>query len=332
MADASRDFATDMDDDAHSSNRHIQRLLSSGEGEALKAQSDHRDKVEGKQGNIAGAAWTVAVALDTAASVIEGMKLACIGHLSAKITEAGISLAAAPVTFGLSALISGGAVAATRTVVKKLIKEAGEEAVGLILSALAEPATTAIANFAADLADVQTGANAMGRQNGIDAGQAAQAGKDGFKEGVQCGKQSLHLASAGGGGGLGGLMKDLAVDHGEHGRATTHLNTVSVSVKGRTKGKLNLAKGHHNRRAALRKPRRPAPRPGSPRPHVAGPDSIGGLYACPEPRRANYTAAVCLRTGKPRQALAEAEAVLRQAGQCVRPDSATTLLGSAGNN
>ncbi|WP_051856618.1 DUF6531 domain-containing protein [Streptomyces sp. NRRL S-1868] len=246
MADALRDFADDMDDDSHSSNRHIQRLLSSGEGEALTALSEHWDKVKGKQGDIAAAARKVAGAMDAAAGVIEGMKLACIGHLSAMLTEAGISLAAAPFTFGLSTLISGGAIATTRTVVKKLIKEAGEEAVGLILSALAEPATTAIADIAADLA-VQAGANAMGLQKGIDTGQAVQAGKDGFKEGVQSGKQSMHLASAGGGGGLSGLMKNLGVDHGEHDRATTDLTTVSGSVKGRTKGKLKLAKGHHNR-------------------------------------------------------------------------------------
>lgn len=42
-------------------------------------------------------------------------------------------------------------------------------------------------------------------------------------------------------------MKNLGVDHGEHDRATTDLTTVSGSVKGRTKGKLKLAKGHHNR-------------------------------------------------------------------------------------
>ncbi|MEU9331840.1 DUF6531 domain-containing protein [Streptomyces sp. NPDC048290] len=249
MAVSLREFAEDVDDDGHAANLHVQRLLSSGSGEALTALSTHWDKVKGKQGDIAGAARIIADALDAAAGVIEAMKYACIGHLSAMIAQAGISLAAAPFTFGLSTLISAGTITATRTLVKQLIKEAGEEAVGYIMAALTEPAVSAIENVAADLA-VQIGANALGLQNGIDTGQAVRAGQDGFQEGVTTGQDSLRLASASGGpgpGSLGGLIGDLGIDHAEHDRATGRLFTVGDSVSGRTSTRLNTARGHHSR-------------------------------------------------------------------------------------
>lgn len=249
MAVSLREFADDIDDDGHAAHLQIQRLLSSGSGEAAEALARHWGKARGKQGDIAEAARLIAGALDTSAGVIEGMKYACIGHLSAMIASAGISLAAAPLTFGLSTLISAGTVTATRTLVKKLIKEAGEEAVNYIMSALTEPAVQAIENVAADLA-VQAAANVVGLKNGIDTGQAVQAGKDGFQDGITGAKEGLHLASVDGGpppGSMGRLIGDLNVDHDEHGRVSGKLHEVSGNVGGRTKAKLSTARSHHGR-------------------------------------------------------------------------------------
>ncbi|WP_432007935.1 hypothetical protein [Streptomyces parvus] len=59
-----------------------------------------------------------------------------------------------------------------------LVKEAGEEAAGCIMSTLTEPAVQAIENVAADLA-VQAAANAVGPRNGIDTGQLFAVGVTG---------------------------------------------------------------------------------------------------------------------------------------------------------
>ncbi|GGL41198.1 hypothetical protein [Planomonospora parontospora] len=44
------------------------------------------------------------------------------------------------------------------------------------------------------------------------------------------------------------------------------------------------------------------------RDHAVGTDEVGGIFACPEFRRANYASAVLLRIGSPDEALREAEA------------------------
>ncbi|MEU3774324.1 RHS repeat-associated core domain-containing protein [Streptomyces sp. NPDC032472] len=246
MADALREFAEDLEDDGQLANNHFQRLISSGEGESIKALSEHWEKVKGKHiKDIAGAARTVAGAMDKAAGAVEAMKVAAIGQLGYLAAEAGIALAAIPVTGGLSALLGAGAIRICQEAIKRGVKECVKEAVGYIVSALTEPAVAALEGIAADLV-VQLGAMAIGLQDGVDLGQAKQAGKDGFKEGVQSGKESLKLASAGGAGGGSGLS-DLFIDHDEHDRAHGKLGDVSTRIHGRTTSKLHKAKSHHGR-------------------------------------------------------------------------------------
>jgi hypothetical protein len=247
MADSLREFAEDLEDDGQLANNHVQRLLSSGHGEALDALNGHWGKVKDKHiKDIASAARTIAGALDTAATATEGMKGAALVQLGYLASEAGIAISLIPVTGGLSALIGAGAMRATQEVVKRLIKECMEEAVGYVIEAMTEPAVAALENLAADLV-VQLGATAMGLQDGVDLDQAKQAGKDGFKEGVQGSKEAMHLASAGGSGGGGGKGKGVHIEHGEHDHASTQLNGVSVNIHGKTAGKLTKAKFHHGR-------------------------------------------------------------------------------------
>ncbi|QXE35648.1 hypothetical protein KQY30_16670 [Streptomyces sp. GMY02] len=245
MADALREFAEDLEDDGQLANNHVQRLISSGHGEALDALNGHWGKVKDKHiSDIASAARTIAGALDTAATAIEVMKGAAIVQLGYLAAEAGIALSLIPVTGGLSALFGAAAIRATQEVVRRLIKEAADEAVGYIVAAMTEPAVAALENLAADLV-VQLGATAMGLQDGVDLGQARQAGTDGFREGVQGSKDAMHLASAGGGGGAGG--PGFHIEHAEHDFASTQLNGVSVSIHGRTASKLTEARTAHGR-------------------------------------------------------------------------------------
>ncbi|MCX4819181.1 DUF6531 domain-containing protein [Streptomyces sp. NBC_01142] len=248
MADTLREFADDVEDDGQLANNHVQRLLSSGNGEALEALNGHWGKVKDKHiKDMAAAARTIAGALDNAATAIEAMKYVAIGHLSVLAAKAGVSMALIPVTGGLSMLIGGAAIAIAQQAIRKVIKECLEEVVAYIVSAMTEPAVAALESMAADLV-VQLGANALGLQDGVDLNQVGQAGKDGFNEGVAGAKDAMHLASAGGSGGGGGKGKDgVHIEHAEHGRAGTELNRVSVGMHGKTAGKLSKAKSHHGR-------------------------------------------------------------------------------------
>lgn len=248
MADALREFAEDLEDDGQLANNHFERLLSSGQGESMDALDEHWSKIKTKHiKDISGAARTIASALDTAAGAIEGMKLAAIVQLGYLAAEAGIAISLIPVTGGLSALIGAGAMRATQEVIKRLIKECVEEAVGYVIAAMTEPAVAVLEGMAADLV-VQLGAVAIGLQDGVDLDRTKDAGEDGFKDGVQSGKEAMNLASAGGGGGSkGGGLKNLHIEHAEHTHASTQLNTVSAGIHGKTAGKLTKAKTAHGR-------------------------------------------------------------------------------------
>ncbi|GAA2415957.1 hypothetical protein GCM10010420_52630 [Streptomyces glaucosporus] len=240
MAKDLRDFADDVDDDAHTAHQGMQRLVSSGESEALTALNGYWDKVRGKHlTDLADAARIFAGAMDAAADIIEGRKWVAVGELTACAASAGISLAAAPFTAGLSTLIGAGAIQACRIAVKRAIKEMMDLAVQEIVTAMTAPAAAALENMAAELV-VQLAADGLGLQDGVDMDKVGDAGKEGFKDGMQ-------LASAGDLPRLGGMLGSLDIDENEHDRAALKLNGVSASLNGRTTGKLTKAKSSHNR-------------------------------------------------------------------------------------
>ncbi|MCX2967402.1 MULTISPECIES: HNH/endonuclease VII fold putative polymorphic toxin [Streptomyces] len=239
MANDLRDFAEDVEDDAHAARLTITRLVSSGDSEALTALQGYWDKLDTRHmADLASAARLFATALDGAADVIAGRKAAAVGELVALAASIGIGLAAAPFTAGLSTLFSAGAIAATREVVRRLLREAMELAVAELVTALSEPAVQALESMATELV-VEIAATGLGLQDEIDVGEVAQAGRDGFQEGAQ----SLNLASADGAPpSLGRAIGKLKIDDGEHDTAATSLTGVSTSVNGRTTGKLTNAR------------------------------------------------------------------------------------------
>ncbi|MFG3489561.1 DUF6531 domain-containing protein [Streptomyces sp. NPDC047972] len=241
MADALREFADDLADDGQLANNHMERLLSSGHGEAMDALNEHWSKVKGKHlKDLVSAGRTIAGALDMAADAIEAMKWKAVAELGILAGQTGLAMALIPVTGGLSALLGAGAIAFTKKQLLKLITGAMEEAVGHIVSVMTEPAVAALEDMAADLV-VQVGMDALGVQNGVNLDQTKQAGKDGFDEGVQGAKEGLNLASAGSGGG-GGKGKGFHIEHDEHDSAGTKLNGVSAGIHGKTTGRLTKAK------------------------------------------------------------------------------------------
>ncbi|MFF7653393.1 hypothetical protein ACFZCY_26810 [Streptomyces sp. NPDC007983] len=137
--------------------------------------------------------------------------------------------------------------ATTRTIVKRLLKEAAEYAAEELLAIATGPVFAALGAMATDLI-VQVAADGAGIQDGVDLGQTAQAGKDG-----------VQLASAGGGGlvlagvgsgGAGGGVGDLVFDDHEHGLFATrvsdhsrHLDEKGGAHLGRGRMSFNRTKG-----------------------------------------------------------------------------------------
>lgn len=232
MADALRDFADDANDDAGVAYGHVQKLLSTGQGESLTALDQHWSKVQGKHKDLAKAARLVAGALDRVADIIVARKIAAVGELADLCATVGITLAFAPVTAGLSTLLAGAKIAATRIAFKRILKEMAEAAVAEVVAVLTEPAVAAIENIVADLA-MQTALNVTGVQDGYNTDQTKQAGTEG-----------LQLNSAGGPSGSGGGPE---IDHDAHGKAGLHLASVQITMRDRTGSKLRKAKSHHGR-------------------------------------------------------------------------------------
>ncbi|WP_424920718.1 hypothetical protein [Streptomyces sp. wa13] len=188
--------------------------------------------MQGKHKDLAKAARLVAGALDRVADIIVARKIAAVAELADLCATVGITLAFAPLTAGLSTLLAGAKIAATRIAFKRILKEMAEAAVSEIVATLTEPAVAAIENIVADLA-VQTALNVAGVQEGYDRGQTAQAGKD-----------ALQINSVGGSGGPGGGP---VIDHDAHSKAGMHLAGVQITMREKTGGKLGKAKGHHGR-------------------------------------------------------------------------------------
>lgn len=207
-------------------------MLSTGQSESLTALDKHWAKVQGKHKDMAKAARIIAGALDRVADIIVARKIAAVGELADLCATVGITLAFAPVTAGLSTLLAGAKIAATRIAFKRILKEMAEAAVAEIVATLTQPAVAAIENVVADLA-IQTALNVAGVQDGYNTDQTVQAGKDG-----------LQLNSAGGPTGPGGGPE---IDHDAHGKTGLHLANVQVAMQGKTKGKLDKAKGAHGR-------------------------------------------------------------------------------------
>ncbi|MGA5873955.1 RHS repeat-associated core domain-containing protein [Streptomyces cinereoruber] len=234
MADSLREFANDADDDAGVAYAYVQKLLSTGQSESLGALDRHWSKVQGKHEDLAKAARIVAGALDRVADIIVARKIMAVGELADLCATVGITLAFAPLTAGLSTLLAGAKIAATRIAFKRILKEMAEAAVAEIVATLTEPAVAAIENIVADLA-IQTALNAAGVQNGYDTDQTVQAGKDG-----------LQLNSVGGAS-VPGPRGGPEIDHDAHSKAGMHLASVQIDMRDKTRSKLGKAKSHHGR-------------------------------------------------------------------------------------
>ncbi|MFG2821857.1 hypothetical protein ACGFX4_20805 [Kitasatospora sp. NPDC048365] len=185
MADELRDLASTLNADRDLIANAAQEFLGINQGAGADAFQAHWDKVAGTHmPQVAQALGVFAIGLDGAALVISGAKIAAIVQLGIMAAEVIAAQAAAPFTFGLSEAGALGATQATRIIVKRLLKEAEQQLMSELMSLVEGPVFAALGNIAQDLV-IQLARNALGAQDGIDWGEAANAGKQGLKDGVQ---------------------------------------------------------------------------------------------------------------------------------------------------
>ncbi|MFG2819812.1 hypothetical protein ACGFX4_10340 [Kitasatospora sp. NPDC048365] len=181
MADSLRSFAEEIDNGRADSLVAVQRMISENVGPATDAFAAHWEKVSGKHlHNLAEGGRLLATALDGAAVLIAGAKVAAVVQLGIMAAEVIAAQAAAPFTFGLSEVGALGATQATRLIVKRLLKEAEQAIVSELMAVAKAPIIDALSNMAGDLA-IQVAGNALGVQKGYDMQSVANAGLDGAK-------------------------------------------------------------------------------------------------------------------------------------------------------
>ncbi|MFH8343846.1 DUF6531 domain-containing protein [Streptomyces sp. NPDC018045] len=258
MATAMREFAGDISDGAGQADQAVRALVSSaGGGQAAEALNAHWGKVNGTHlAKLARCGELAAAALDGVAVLIEGAKLGAIVQLGILAAEVVAAQAAAPFTFGLSELGALAATQATRVVVKRLFKEVCRQVAEQVVSIALTPVEEALAAMVGDLV-VQLGGDVLGVRDGVDLGQAAKAGREGFSRGVQGAKDaagsSMRLLSAGGGGGggvgggSGSGSGGFTFDHDAHVRAVTGLQSAGGHFRDTAGGKIGRARSHHGR-------------------------------------------------------------------------------------
>ncbi|MGX1477888.1 UNVERIFIED_CONTAM: hypothetical protein RKD50_006696 [Streptomyces canus] len=263
MAQAMREFADDIDDGAADAHAAISDLIGTNEGLAVQALEMHWSKVKGTHlTNLAEAGRLAATALDGVAVLIEGAKLAAIVQLGILAAEIAAAIAAAPVTLGLSTLGGIAGTQATRIAVKRIFEEVCEEVVSRVMDIAMGPVYQSLGNMAGDLV-VQLGGNALGTQHGVDLGQTAKAGQEGFGEGVDAAKSggmqlasaggssggSMQLAGADGGSGSGGSGGggQFSMDLESYDRAGTQLKGAGSKIRDGAGSKLSRAKSTHGR-------------------------------------------------------------------------------------
>ncbi|GEB57750.1 hypothetical protein GCM10017674_40190 [Streptomyces gardneri] len=216
-------------DDTWAANQHVQRLLSTGSGEAMDALGQHWNKVKDQHAaaitaaaQVSGAA-AAAIATDIAAAKIN------IVQIAASLAETTVAATAAgPLTFGASEAVVGSATVQCRAQAQAVVSRCLEHTLQTLARLEKDPSVAALESAAADL-----GAGVGGQAGGAAGGVAGGSGTGrGWAHGLP---SDTGRAIAGG----------VHVDHAEHRLAAGKLREVAAAVLGTTVAALSQAVGHH---------------------------------------------------------------------------------------
>ncbi|MFF4692187.1 DUF6531 domain-containing protein [Streptomyces sp. NPDC001307] len=259
MATAMREFADKFEGHGADAHKAVEQILASSKGWAVHSMQSHWNQVKaGHLDKIPELARLFADACDVVADIIFGMKTKAEAELAVMAGSVGLSIGAAFITGGLSAVLGAAEITAMRQLVKRIIDEAADQIVNELLAKVTEPvnakleamvedAVLNLANDAFSLPPDPAGAGPHVGGGGDAGGHAHGHGHGGMQLASAGGAGGgFVLASAGGGGG----NADLHIDHEEFesgaGKVSFHgseLHLNSAAPLGRAKGFFGRTKG-----------------------------------------------------------------------------------------
>ncbi|MFI6420227.1 hypothetical protein ACIBG6_22855 [Streptomyces sp. NPDC050842] len=230
VASSLRGYADSIWSDAGDANQHVQRLLSSGRGEALDALGQQWDKVMNQDVLSISQAAGVAGAAANAIAVTIAEAKAQLVQVAAECAETTVAgLAGATLTFGAADGIVTTAIAGAQAQSQVIVSQCTRNVLSTLSQVQQDPNVAPLERIAAGLAG---GIGGQARDGVADAGTGHAWGKD--------------LGSGSG----RAIAEGISVDHAEHERAAGRLREVAVEVHGKTAGRLSEAADHHATAAA----------------------------------------------------------------------------------
>ncbi|MFF1508023.1 hypothetical protein [Streptomyces sp. NPDC058326] len=214
-------------DDAWAANRHVQRLLSSGQGEAMNALAEHWTRVmEQDMGPIARSAHALALTVSEIPGMVATLRQVIAVEAASLAARNALMLTGGALTFSPAAAATAAATVtadAQQTAARaaRQVEKTAKAVRQSLTSLLAHPDVAALERVPANLAGGIGGGAAGGAVGGIAAGAAG---------GTDTGRA------------IGSVLR---VDHEEHKLAASKLAEVAVDVRARTTAELTAATGQH---------------------------------------------------------------------------------------
>ncbi|MFB7517693.1 hypothetical protein [Streptomyces sp. NPDC056144] len=228
VATGLRSYADLIGNNAGDANLAVQRLLSSGSGEAMDALAAHWAKVLGHDTqSMADAARLTADVATTIGAAIETAKLQNIEIAATCAAECTATIVAGALTFGASQPVVNAAFAKAQYASQTLVVGCHRRISADLASLQSTPSVAALPTIVTDLASGVGGGTGGGGGAGQDSGRA----------------WGNTLPGTGTGG------TTLRVDHAEHERAAGRLREEAVEVWGTTAGTIQGCQGDHNNAA-----------------------------------------------------------------------------------
>ncbi|MFB7585881.1 hypothetical protein [Streptomyces sp. NPDC056169] len=230
VSDSLRLYGDAIWNDAGDANQHIQRLLSSGRGEAMDALGQHWDKVMNQDvGSVVAVAGLSAAAVADIAATIAATKAELVQVASECATVTVAQLVSGALTFRAPENVVASSVANAQSVSQTLVATCHQRIAGTLKTLQQDPAVAGLQGVAADLA---AGIGGAARDGAADAGTGRSWGTDLVTGPGRAVAEGVH------------------VDHAEHERAAGRLREVATAVYGTTAGHLAKASADHATAAA----------------------------------------------------------------------------------
>jgi len=183
-ADQLRELGSELSSNNGDAKSEIEEMLGVNSAESLQIfEALWKKLADGHLQQLGEGMDMLATGLDIAAVVIVAMKLAAIVQLVILAAELIADQAAAIETLGASEALAVAQTEFTEQIVKQAIEQAVQTVEQQLLSVVEGPIFAALESAGTELATQLVG-DALGTHQGIDMGAVANAGVDGFSQGV----------------------------------------------------------------------------------------------------------------------------------------------------